>query len=186
MSGVESRQKAEYVAHEVIKRGKSDYLQLTYKRLDGQTPGVEMKTGNFVAKLDEATKNLIKAKGSFVVVKTKEGDYWNLSKVDDVSTYTANTNTGGRTSYNAKGSTSTYNTAGIKVGAVTHDAVALVGVGGKISDVKKLAEELLYMSYELEANINAGKYEVTSKVTTTTHGAVGEEVEETTLDNIDF
>ena len=165
-----SRQKAEYVNHEIITRGKSEYVQLTYKRLDGDNPGAQQITGAFVAKLDKDSRDRIKAGGTFVVVKTKEGDYWNLTKVDDLSTYTtkspSNYSGGGQKSYTSKGLASTYNTAGIKVGAVLHDAVALAGVGATIVRVKTIAEELLNLSYELEANVNVGKYEPKTKTTT--------------------
>lgn len=189
-----SRQKAEYVSHVLITRGKSEYVQLTYKRLDGDNPGTQQTTGAFVSKLDKESKDRIKAGGTFVVVKTKEGDYWNLTKVEDVSTYVAkatNTYTGGRqNSYNSKGQTSTYNTAGIKVGAVLHDAVALAGTGAKIATVKSIAEELLRLSYELEANVNTGKYEpkpaTATKTKTTSAATETEENNITSLDNIEF
>jgi hypothetical protein len=189
-----SRQKAEYISHDIIIRGKAEFVQLKYKRLDGDNPGAEQITGAFVSKLDKESRDRIKAGGTFVVVKTKEGDYWNLTKVDDMSTYTAKTtntyNGGGQKSYPSKGSASTYNTAGIKVGAVLHDAVALAGVGATISKVKTLAEELLNLSYELEANVNAGKYEPKAEKTTTaktTTTKVTTEVETSeALDNIDF
>ncbi len=169
----ESKQKAEYVAHDLSKRGRSDYIELTYKRLDGQNPGQEMKTGNFVIALDQATKDLIKGKGTFVVVKNKnDKGFWNLTRVEDMSTYTAPTSTGYTKSntYTPKSSSSSasssYNTAGIKVGAVLHDSVALAGKGATTAQVKKIAEELLSLSYELEANVNAGKYTSTAKTET--------------------
>ncbi len=180
----ESKQKAEYISHEITKRGKSDYLQLVYKRLDGQNPGQECKTGAFVSSLDEASKTLVKAKGSFVVVKTKVGEYWNLTKVENMATYVEKPVTSGHKSYGTKGQASTYNTAGIKVGAVLHDAVALAGPKVGVATVKLLAEELLYLSYELEANVNAGKYEPKTKVQVAT--CVSTEVESTDLSSIDY
>ncbi len=183
-----SKQKAEYVSHEVIKRGKSDYLQLTYKRLDGDNPGQELKTGAFVATLDESSKDLIRAKGQFVVVKVKQGEYWNMTKVEDISTYVERTPTNSNKSYGTKGQTSTYNTAGIKVGAVLHDAVALAGPKTGVATVKVLAEELLYLSYELEANVNAGKYEPkTINVSATLNPSTGGVILETSnLSSIDY
>lgn len=149
--GAVSKQKASYVSHSVGKRGKGDYLELTYKRLDGENPGTEMKAGAFITQLDDASKERIKAKGEFVVVKTKQGNFWNLTRIDDVSTYTPKTNT------YTKGN-SNYNTAGIKVGAVLHDAVALAGTGATTAKVKALAEELLTLSFQLEEDVAAGKY----------------------------
>jgi hypothetical protein len=195
-----SRQKAEYISHDLITRGKSEYVQLKYKRLDGDRPGAEMTTGAFVAKLDKESKDRIKAGGTFVVVKTKEGEFWNLTKVDDVSTYVEKAPNTYKGDYNKGGSTYkksdsyTYNTAGVKVGAVLHDAVALAGTGAKTATVKTIAEELLSLSYELEANVNAGKYEAKATTTTAKTSAssvktnVAEKltVEEDSLDNIDF
>ena len=207
--GAQSRQKAEYVGHTLSKRGKSDYIELTYKRLDGPNPGVEAKTGNFVTALDEASRELIKAKGEFVVVKTKDGKFWPLTKVESMDTYVAKAPStsnygsfGSGKGFNKAGAgTSTFNNAGIKVGAVLHDAVSLVGAGhyqGKSQDsiqaVKETAEQLLGLSYELEANVNAGKYEpktssittpktVSAKVTPTTLEIVEQE---DSLDNIEF
>ncbi len=163
--GRQSRQKVTYISHALGKRGKGDYIEITYKKEDG----TEAKTGAFVAALDEASKTLIKAGGQFVIVKTKAGDYWNLTKVEDVSTYVAKapytprSNSGGG---NTGGST--YNTAGVKVGAVLHDSVALAGQGATIETVKVIAEQLLNLSYELEANVNAGKYSATNTTTTLT------------------
>ncbi len=212
--GAQSRQKAEYVGHTLSKRGKSDYIELTYKRLDGPNPGVEAKTGNFVTALDEASRELIKAKGEFVVVKTKDGKFWPLTKVESMDTYVAKApSTFQKGTYSGgtnKSTGSTFNNAGIKVGAVLHDAVALyVGgcradgsakAGNHVLNVKSIAEELLSLSYELEANVNAGKYEPTNKNTsvgsnsatkTTTGNAskphAAEIVDqEDSLDNIDF
>ncbi len=195
--GAQSKQKAEYVSHTLSKRGKSDYIELTYKRLDGPNPGVESKTGNFVTALDESSRNLIKAKGEFVVVKTKDGKFWPLTGVLSMDTYTAkapstytkSTYTGGTKS----SSSPSYNTAGIKVGAVLHDSVALAGTGATITAVKKIAEELLKLSYELESNVNAGKYD--PKTTNTSTEVKTDPVnkiptvsdyEDTSLDNIDF
>lgn len=207
--GAQSKQKAEYVGHTLSKRGKSDYIELTYKRLDGPNPGVESKTGNFVTALDESSRNLIKAKGEFVVVKTKDGKFWPLTGVLSMDTYTAkapstytkSTYSGGTKSSGG----SSYNTAGIKVGAVLHDAVAIYSAayedvkhsGTATVQIKDIAEDLLKLSYELEANVNAGKYEPTAKntevgsssSTKTTTGSVSKPhavEEETTLDNIEF
>ncbi len=195
--GTESRQKAEYISHNADgKRGNSPYLEVTYKRLDGDKAGTTQTAGAFIASLDDASKNLIKAKGQFVIVKTKVGNFWNLTKVEDVSTFVekpASTYT--KKSYGSGGSSSggsTYNTAGIKVGAVLHDAVALAGTGATVAKVKTIAEELLHLSYELEANVNAGKYAGTAIKPTVAHKAIKEpdsmceKLTETTLDNIDF
>jgi hypothetical protein len=191
--GAQSKQKAEYVSHTLSKRGKSDYIELTYKRLDGPNPGAESKTGNFVTALDEASRNLIKAKGEFVVVKTKDGKFWPLTGIQSMDTYVVKapstfqkgTYSGG----SSKTTGSTFNNAGIKVGAVLHDAVALAGIGATTAKVKTIAEELLNLSYELEANVNAGKYEPKgSTASTSTQAAtkVAEVEEDIGLDNIDF
>ncbi len=191
--GSVSRQKAEYIHHDPdIKRGNSPYIEVTYKRLDGEKAGETCKAGAFISALDDASKALIKAKGQFVIVKTKVGNYWNLTKVEDVSTFVekpASTYT--KKSYGTGGSQAggSYNTAGIKVGAVLHDAVALAGTGSTVVKVKTIAEELLHLSFELEANVNAGKYATTTKKTTTTTKAKGtthEAEEATDLENIDF
>ncbi len=199
--GAQSRQKAEYVGHILSKRGKSDYIELTYKRLDGPNPGVESKTGNFVTALNEASRELIKAKGTFVVVKTKDGKFWPLTGVESMDTYVAKPastyNAANKGGYTAKPAGNTFNNAGIKVGAVLHDAVALYNTvitvdknhnGSAVKIVKQLAEELLHLSFELEANVNAGKYEPKAKTTTTNPLIKTEEIveQEDTLDNIDF
>lgn len=176
--GTVSRQKAEYVSHDPnIKRGQSPYIEVTYKHLDGVVPGEIKKAGSFISALDAESKERIKAGGTFVVVKTKVGNYWNLTKVEDVSTYVEKpASTYQKKSYGG-GSTGggTYNTAGIKVGAVLHDAVALYAADGgapsgvtAIECVKTIAEELLHLSFELEANVNAGKYAGTAKGTSAT------------------
>ncbi len=196
--GTESRQKAEYVSHDPnIKRGQSPYIEVTYKRLDGEKAGEINKAGAFISALDEASRERIKAGGQFVIVKTKVGNYWNLTKVDDVSTFVekpASTYT--KKSYGGGGGSSsggsTYNTAGIKVGAVLHDAVALAGTGATTAKVKTIAEELLHLSYELEANVNAGKYAGTKTTTTATTTATkgttqrAKVEEETSVENIEF
>ncbi len=205
--GAQSRQKAEYVGHTLSRRGKSDYIELTYKRLDGPNPGVESKTGNFVTALDEASRDLIKAKGTFVVVKTKDGKFWPLTKVEDVSTFVEKKPyTGGGGGFNKSSGGGAFNNAGIKVGAVLHDAVALFSAayedikhnGSPMTQIRVVAEELLTLSYELEANVRAGKYEPSLAVKAsvgavpivknpTITGKVSDFVEqEDSFDNIDF
>lgn len=199
-----SRQKAEYVSHNPdLVRGKSKYVELVYKRLDGDNPGTVQKTGAFIAALDRESIDRIKAGGSFVVVKTKEGEFWNLTKVEDVSTYVekpkstyvANRGAYAERSGNHSNSASKggYDNVGAKVGGTLHDAVALAGTGAKVSKVEIIAEELLSLAYRLEANVNAGKYEAKATTTTKTSASsvktnVSEKqtVEEDSLDNIDF
>ncbi len=76
----QSKQLVEYVSHELTKLGNSDFLALTYKRLDGEEPGKEFTTRVPLVKLNDTSKNLIKAKGKFVIVKTQEetpkGNFW--------------------------------------------------------------------------------------------------------------
>ena len=110
------------------------------------------------------------------------------------STFQKGTYSGGTN----KSTGSTFNNAGIKVGAVLHDAVALYSAayedvkhGGTATDqIKRIAEELLNLSYELEANVNAGKYEpTTAKKTTEALSPITQETDIDTsdsLDNIDF
>jgi len=178
-----SKQKVEYVSHNPnIKRGNSTYVELTYKRLDGENAGKISTTGAFVAQLDQESKALIKKGGTFVITKTKSGNFWNLTKVEDISTWVDKPQSVQK-SYTNKGQPSTYNQAGVKVGAVLHDAVAIYAASGTAKPdtelnsikgtLKIIAEELLTLSYELEANVNAGKYE--PKDTTT------EDVEESVI-----
>jgi hypothetical protein len=195
--GAESKQKVRLVGHQATKRGKGDYLEITYVRLDGQATGAEVKTGAFIATLDEESKDLIKAGGEVVITKTKSGNFWNLTKVADVSTFVEKPASGYNKSYagNSGGYTAknagNFNNAGIKVGAVLHDAVALAGIGATTAKVKTIAEELLNLSYELEANVNAGKYEpkaAKSAVTATkaTPVAQAEEIDSEDLEQIVF
>lgn len=174
--GTLSKQKAQYVDHKPVKRGNTDYLELSYKNLDSDNPEEIRKTGAFLSQLDQQSLDLIKNKGEFVVVKVKAGKFWNLQKIEDISTYTPKEPKtyagGGQRTYTAKAATSTaYNTAGIKVGAILHDAVSILGVApmdginDHLKQLKGVAEKLLTLSFELEANVNAGKYEPKTKST---------------------
>lgn len=160
-----SFQKAEYVSHELTKRGRSDYITLTYKRLDGEDPGKEVKAGNFISKLDSESRTIIKNGGMFVVEKTEDGKFWPLTAIRDISTYKekpayTQQYTGKTSNVNNNNSSSTWSDGqyGAKVGGVMHDAVAIAGKGAKMSFVKELAEQLLSLSYELEDNAKKGKY----------------------------
>ncbi len=187
--GTQSKQKAEYVSHTLLsKKTNNDYIEITYTRLDGTKPGEELKAGAFVTSLSEESRNTVKKKGQFVIVKTKAGKFWNLTEVNDVSTYVdkpTNNYTRSNT-YTTSKSNNSYNTAGIKVGAVLHDAVALAGTGATTAKVKTIAEELLSLSYELESNVNAGKYEPKTNTTSKANTQTVAETTTTSLENIDF
>jgi hypothetical protein len=178
--GDTSKQKAEYVGHSIIKRANSDYLELKYKRLDGSDPGKELTTGAFVASVDEESKKVIKAKGVMVLTKTCDGKFWNLTKAEPESAWVEKKpyNPDWRSRGSAVAPRAEYNNAGIKVGAVLHDAVALAGKGAKISEVKTIAEQLLNLSYELEENVNSGKYKPSSNPGPLVDMSTGELLEE--------
>jgi hypothetical protein len=184
--GAQSKQKAEYVSHTLSKRGKSDYIELTYKRLDGPNPGAESKTGNFVTALDEASRELIKAKGEFVVVKTKDGKFWPLTGVLSMDKYVAkpvSTFQKGTYSGGSKSSSGSYDTTGVKVGAARNQAIAFLSAtkGPKftLDDVDIVAYDIVTRQAKQEENVRAGISSPQTKP---------EEIveQEDTLDNIDF
>ncbi len=186
--GTQSKQKAEYIRHEFdTKKTKNDYIIVHYKRLDGNNPGEETKGGAFVASLSESSKDLIKAGGTFVVVKTKAGKFWNLTEVVDVSTYVEkpkSTYTGTK-SY----SSSTYDTTGVKVGAARNQAIAFLaatkGTKFTLDDVDAIAYEIVTRQAKQEDTVRAGvTIPKTAVVSSTNTKSVSTET--TTLENIEF
>lgn len=159
-----------------------DKTIITYTRTDGQGDGKEMKATKFTSEFTKEEITLLKEvssnKGELVLVKeftegkAKDGTprgYWNLKTISPISTfvekpqkppykpssYKTNSNT---TSYTKGG----YNEAGVKSGAVLHDAVAVaIAVNGKATtatQIASIARELLQLSTQLEEEVRNGDY----------------------------
>ncbi len=163
-----STQLAKFVKREstVVGKNNTPAVNVHYTRIDGESPK-DMTVRYLVGKLPEASKNVLQTLSTgdeFVVVKQKEGEYWNLKEFKTADTFVAPPPKApwGGSSSSSSGSknttSSTYNTAGVKVGAVLHDAVALAGTGSTTAKVAKIARELLTLSYQLETEVNAGTY----------------------------
>lgn len=167
-----SQQKIELIKAEKIKRGNADYMQVRYIRLDSEDKK-EREAGNFLKVLDRESLDLLKSPAgtTLVINKVKEGDFWNMKSVAAESTYVAKEakapwKPGNRSFGSGAPAKAAYSSTGVKVGAVTHDAVALAVAEGNptIARVTKLAQELLKMSFKLEADVDAGLYTAKASV----------------------
>lgn len=159
-----SFQKAEYVSHELTTRGKEQYLLLTYKRLDGDTAGKEFTTGTFISKLDAESKTQIKKGGEFVIVKIEEEvkgkKYWNLLKVEDISTYkpkpaykpfSGQGTSGFKSTLIGRGSS--YDNLGQQIGNSMTNAVNSLGAGKTVQEYEDRAYELVKAGDRVRARV---------------------------------
>ena len=169
MGATTSKQLAEYIKKETTTVGKNNTpaVNVHYKRLDAEgTPTMSVRY--LVGKLGESSIEVLKglkAGDKFVVVKQKEGEYWNLSEFTSADTYIARPKSTftPSSSYGARAKSADNtpkSTAGVKVGAVLHDAVALAVGAGKptVTQVEKIARELLAVSIALEKDVDSGKF----------------------------
>ncbi len=147
---------------ETVKAGKVDRVILHYEVLDGPKKGEVWKIGALGVKLEESTRNKLKTlKGGEVVDITmaKDGNYWNLTKVEEAGSAPAQSNSGG----NSKGgstSAARYDDTGVKVGAARNQAIAhLSATKGKeftLDDVDATAYEIIERQAAQEATVRAG------------------------------
>ena len=176
----ESMQKAKVLSYERQGEGtKLDKIVLTYIRTDTEKPSTTMTTSKFTNLFTDEEQTLLKSaketKGEVVLVKVfdqkpgAEKGYWNLKTIQAVDTYVkiATKASNGRAPqtaeaksvYQSKGG---YNEAGVKAGAVLHDAVAVaIAIHGKavsVSSVATVARELLALSTQLENEVRDGFY----------------------------
>ncbi len=184
-TGALSIQKGKIVTTNRVGKGtKADKFELVYKRTDGKGSDKESKASKFTVDFTDEEKSIIKDAvagkdgGEVCIVKelnkVGENDYWNLKTVKSVSAYVAPKNTykTNKTS-NSSGTKSTFDTAGVKVGAVLHDAalIATTQKGAKVTteDVVSVAKELLISSMKLEEEVRNGSF--SSSTTTTTNSS---------------
>ncbi len=149
---------------ETLKAGKVDRLVLHYEVLDGPKKGEVWKIGALAVKLDDASRAKLKSvqPGDVIDVDIeKDGNYWNLTKVDDAgsSTSTSNNSSSTGTSYK-KATGNDDHLVGIKVGAARNQAIAyLSATKGKaftLDDVDATAYEIVERQAAQEATVRAG------------------------------
>ena len=193
-TGSTSTQKVKLLsANRVGKGSQIDKIELSYKRTDNKADGKEMKTSKFTSDFTDDEKSLLKEvsngkdNSELVIIKElfqKDGkNYWNLKTVKPVSTYTPPTYNNSK-SYSKGG----YNEAGIKVGAVLHDAttIATSQKGSKVtvSDVETAARELLTLSVTLEKEVKNGMFSSSNNTNATPATTTTEEDSFASLDDI--
>lgn len=173
-----STQLAAYQGYEKTTVGKNNTPAITvkYTRLDGGDTqrGKDMTVRYLVGRLPQDSKDVLsnlKKGDHFVVIKKKEGEFWNLDsfkpeseyKEKPPSTYPANTQayTGRQANHANSKPTGGYDNIGAKVGGTVHDAVAIAVAEGKPTVVRigTLARELLSLSYKLEEEAREGAFD---------------------------
>lgn len=143
---------------ESLKAGKTDRLVLHYEVLDGPKAGEVWKIGALAVKLDDASRSKLKTAqpgDTIDVTIEKDGNYWNLTKVEDVGTTAAvkqqSTN---------KTSNNQYDTTGVKVGAARNQAIAFLsatkGKAFTLDDVDATAYEIVERQSTQEDAVRAG------------------------------
>lgn len=149
---------------ETLKAGKVDRIVLHYEVLDGPKKGEVWKIGALGVKLDDPTRNNLKAAspGDIVdITMEKDGNYWNLTKVEDVGNTASAPSTGG---YTKPATTSyskpAYDDTGVKVGAARNQAIAYLsatkGTKFTLDDVDATAYEIVERQGAQEATVRAG------------------------------
>lgn len=176
-NGQESSQLAKIIGYERTgKDTKLDKITITYERQDGNNKE-PMKGSKFTSAFTEEEKNLIKdskSNGTAVnIVKMFQGKegapgggYWNLKSIKPASEFKEKpkTQANGK-SFGGK----PFNEAGVKAGAVLHDAVAVaIAQHGKevtTAKIETIAKELLILSTKLEEQVREGAFVVTEPKT---------------------
>lgn len=185
-NGATSTQKVKILSHARTGEGtKLDKTAITYTRTDGVGNGAALTASKFTSDFTNEEKLLIKGAetgndgGEVVLIKEftqKEGadhGYWNLKTLAPISTFVEKPQKPAYKASYSKPSTTTatparsgYNEAGVKAGAVLHDAVAVaIAVNGKSTttvQVATIARELLALSTQLEEEVRNGNYNNTS------------------------
>lgn len=143
---------------ETVKAGKVDRIVLHYEVLDGQKKGEVWKIGALAIKLDESTRGKLKTvkPGDIVdITMEKDGNYWNLTKVED-----GDTSSVASAGSPVKSATRAYDDTGVKVGAARNQAIAyLSATKGKaftLDDVDATAYEIIERQAAQELTVRAG------------------------------
>jgi hypothetical protein len=149
---------------ETLKAGKVDRIVLHYEVMDGPKKGEVWKIGALGVKLDNDTRAKLKAAqpGDIIdITMEKDGNYWNLTKVEDAGASTpAQASNGGGYHKPATSAGKTYDDTGVKVGAARNQAIAyLAATRGKaftLDDVDATAYEIVERQSAQEATVRAG------------------------------
>lgn len=149
---------------ESVKAGKTDRIVLHYEVLDGPKKGEVWKIGALKVKLDESSRNSLKgAEGDLRdITIEKDGNYWNLMKVESVGSAPAQAprSSGGSSNTTYKAASKPFDDVGIKVGAARNQAIAyLSATKGKsftLDDVDATAYEIVERQSAQEATVRAG------------------------------
>ena len=131
-----------------------------------------------------AAIKLIQVGDEIGIEKTQDGNFWPVTGFVDKAAvpppkpaFGGGNGGGYKKSFGGGGAKPAFNEAGVKCGAVLHDAVAVAIAQKKelvtVADITTIAEQLLRVSYILETKIKAGEF---SSATSTTP-AVGVKVE---------
>ena len=144
---------------DITPAGKTKRIVLNYKNSKGEA----RKIGALEVKLDETSRSVLSKShpGDTVVIDmAKEGEYWNLTKVTDVTSFVSSSpnNSSVSTSYAKK--SNTYDDTGVKVGASRNQAIAYLaatmGCNFTLDDVDRVAYEIVNRQAAQEANVRAG------------------------------
>lgn len=150
---------------ETLKAGKVDRIVLHYEVLDGPKKGEVWRIGALGVKLDESSRNKLKAAQPGDVVDItieKDGNYWNLTKVESTGSASAQApqSPAGSSNTTYKAASKPYDDTGVKVGAARNQAIAyLSATKGKaftLDDVDATAYEIVERQSAQEATVRAG------------------------------
>jgi hypothetical protein len=173
-----STQLGEFQKWEKTTVGKNNLpaVNVHYRRLDGEDQK-DMSVRYIVGKLDKGSQDVLrglKAGDHFVVVKKKEGEYWNLDSFKPVTEWKEKP----KKQWNGnQGQQKTYDDTGVKVGAARNQAIAALSSGkfvwDKISgeehghvpiesfsldDIDAVAYEIVKRQAAMEENVRNGTY----------------------------
>lgn len=154
--GTESKQLAE-VTTAAHKEG--DFVVMEYTRLDLEVPKTGVPAKTFIKGINpelETKLKALKVGDKTVVVKTKKGNFWNFTGLEDSSTFVPRE----KKKFTPGGGKAPYDQVGAKVGGILHDASALAiashGTSVSVSHVADIAREMLTLSITLEAEVRSG------------------------------
>jgi hypothetical protein len=170
-----STQLARYVSHKAVAIGAKQLpgVELTYVRLDGETP-TESKVTYLKGYLPEPSQTIAKQftkDYEFVIVKKQTPNpknpsqpFWNLQEFKDKSEWVEKPKKQWGSGWAKPGTTSSkpFDDTGIKVGAARNQAIAFLsatkGKAFSLDDVDATAYEIVKRQAVQEENVRSGKF----------------------------
>lgn len=160
--GAQSKQLAKL---ETKPKKNGDKIEFTYTRIDGDTPKSGVKASMFLKGLDTGLSDKLKSLevgDEVVVVKTKKGEYWNMTSLEEASTFVAKPTYTARPEYKKSNNPPKvpFDNVGVKIGAARNQSIAFLaatkGTNFTLDDVDAVAMEIVGRQQKQEDAVRNG------------------------------